>query len=299
MDKNVLRLIFFVAVSAAAVSGNPSVLTSHDKITLTFKAGKVGPSRPIEIRLLRDGAPKATENFKLFCERKEKGYVGTKFHRVVPGFVVQGGGIDGKSAINEDGSHFGKEFPELQFPGAGWLSFAKTNVPVSMAEQFFFTTGCEDRYGSLNDGFTVFGKVVKGMDVVKEIECIQDESKARGKCTHSVVYQIASCSHVFETVHNVTVEDTLGLACSNGKDRVTKNYCDQLRQNNDNLCIGRRDADCFTRMDLKEECECNRKIGQQPAQCRPQQQRRPQQRRQRQPQRRRQQPRQRYRRRRR
>uniref|UniRef100_H2Y435 Peptidyl-prolyl cis-trans isomerase n=1 Tax=Ciona savignyi TaxID=51511 RepID=H2Y435_CIOSA len=254
-----MRFLILVAIIGAVSC--QKVLMSSDKVTMTFKAGtNPETSKPVVIRLFRDEAPIAVENFIRLCERKENGYVGTKFHRVVRGFVVQGGDAGGKSAFYDDGRHFGKEDNTLQFYGAGWLSMAKTNVPISMADQFFFSTGCDRNLASLNKNFTVFGKVASGMDAVNEMECMQLQDEPKTQCRSGVVYEIASCRHDAQTVNNVTTTSALGnIGCSSGSDAIMADLCESVKKAG-TLCMDREGRECYTDFDRKQYNACVERV---------------------------------------
>lgn len=121
----------------------------------------------IEIALMPDVAPKACENF---VKLAEKGYYnGLIFHRVIKGFMLQGGdptgtGRGGKSVW---GKSFEDEvFSSVKFDSEGLLAMANAG-PNTNGSQFFITTA---KTPWLNMKHTIFGKVIKGYDVVQKIE---------------------------------------------------------------------------------------------------------------------------------
>jgi cyclophilin family peptidyl-prolyl cis-trans isomerase len=126
----------------------------------------------IEIDLYTQAAPKATQNF---IDLAKKGfYDDVIFHRVIPGFVIQGG--DGqygkKSAL--DGSRVGTGGPGYKFEdepvhgdyGRGSLAMANAG-PNTNGSQFFICT--DDLSGRLPKNYTLFGQVTKGMEIVDKI----------------------------------------------------------------------------------------------------------------------------------
>lgn len=121
----------------------------------------------IEIALKPDVAPKATENF--LKHAKDGYYNGIIFHRVIKGFMIQGGdptgtGRGGKSIWDKP---FGDEVStQVKFDRPGLLAMANAG-PNTNGSQFFITTA---NTSWLNMKHTIFGEVIKGYDVVQKIE---------------------------------------------------------------------------------------------------------------------------------
>ena len=121
----------------------------------------------IEVRLFSDIAPKACENF---IGLVKKGYYnGIIFHRVIKGFMIQGGDPTGSGSGGESlwGAEFEDEFtPQVEFDRKGLLAMANSG-PNTNGSQFFITTVPTSW---LNRKHTIFGEVVNGYDVVERIE---------------------------------------------------------------------------------------------------------------------------------
>lgn len=150
----------------------------NPKATISTKFGT------IELRFYPDAAPRHVENFIKLA--KMKFYDGTTFHRVVPGFLIQGGDPLSK---NPDRSLHGTGTPGYSLPPEpsdrphrrGTVSMAKmprhqetTRDVLDNGSQFFI---CVEDVGSLDRTYTVFGKVVKGMEVVDAIVALPRDER--------------------------------------------------------------------------------------------------------------------------
>jgi peptidyl-prolyl cis-trans isomerase B (cyclophilin B) len=126
----------------------------------------------IKIELFAEEAPKTVENFLNYVESGF--YDGVIFHRVIPGFMVQGGGMlpgmeekDGNASINNEANNGVKN-------ERGTLAMARTQEPHSASSQFFINSSDNEFLNFRSEtsdgwGYCVFAKVVEGMDVVDKI----------------------------------------------------------------------------------------------------------------------------------
>lgn len=123
----------------------------------------------IELTLRPDVAPETVENFLSYAETDF--YQGTIFHRVIPGFMVQGGGFTDNLERKQTGEPVPNEAKPTVKNLRGTIAMARTNDPDSATSQFFINLVDNDylNAGPRGPGYTVFGKVTSGMGVVDTI----------------------------------------------------------------------------------------------------------------------------------
>ena len=139
-----------------------------DKVHLVTSMGD------IVIELDAQKAPKSVANFEQYV--KEGHYDGTVFHRVIPNFMVQGGGM--LPNLKEKPTH--KPIPLESHNGLtnlkGTVAMARTNMRDSATAQFFINVQ-DNPFLDQGDGYAVFGRVVSGMDVVEKIKQVSTTTK--------------------------------------------------------------------------------------------------------------------------
>lgn len=146
----------------------------------------------IEIKFYPDVAPKHVENFVKLA--KEGFYNGTIFHRVIPGFMIQGGDPNTKDSLKKDtygqggpGYTIKAEFSDMTHK-RGVVSMARAQDPDTAGSQFFIVV--EDA-GHLDEKYTVFGKVTKGIGVADKITSVprdeRDNPKERVEMTVMII----------------------------------------------------------------------------------------------------------------
>jgi len=131
----------------------------------------------IEIEFDRERAPVTVENFVNYV--KEGFFDGTVFHRVIRGFVIQGGGHLPDGSMKETRSPIKLESKNGLNNDRGTLSMARTNDPDSATSQFFINLvdNASLNPGPGNEGYAVFGKVVAGMDIVDRVANLKVSSR--------------------------------------------------------------------------------------------------------------------------
>jgi cyclophilin family peptidyl-prolyl cis-trans isomerase len=165
-----LRRPFLIAVTAFAMSFALPVLAANPQVEFDTTAGK------IRVELYPEAAPKTVANFLDYV--KAKHYDGTQFHRVIGGFMIQGGGFTPDFKQKPTKAPIPIESEQSSKAGLmnvpGTLAMARTSDPNSATAQFFINVA-DNKFLNFREptmqgyGYTVFGKVVSGMDVVDKI----------------------------------------------------------------------------------------------------------------------------------
>lgn len=183
----ILLLVMFALVSGcdkdkADVSGENVKNTIKEtrqmdagpkKVKLTTSMGD------IVIELNEDAAPVTVKNFLRYTE--ERFYNGTIFHRVLPNFMIQGGGFDADMVEKPTHEPIINEANNGLKNDKGTIAMARTDNPDSATCQFFINHTDNDflNYAGPKTGYAVFGKVVEGMDVVEKIASVQTANKGQ------------------------------------------------------------------------------------------------------------------------
>ena len=171
--KNPVKLLkcmisLFVLLTAFAASPALAQQSSTSNESLP-KVRMVTSEGAIELQLRPDVAPETVANFLQYV--RDGFYDGTVFHRVIPGFMIQGGGftetLSRKSTREPVRNEASPTLPNLR----GTIAMARTNAPDSATSQFFINVADNGflNAGVRGPGYAVFGKVTEGMGVVDAI----------------------------------------------------------------------------------------------------------------------------------
>jgi len=164
-----LALVLFAAVPFAVSAAEAPATSVNPRVRLTTSMGV------IELELDAQRAPATVKNFLGYIESGF--YNGTVFHRVIPGFMIQGGGFSPGMKQKTVGPAIMNEADNGLKNLAGTIAMARTGDPHSATAQFFISTVDNvmldhTEKSARGWGYAVFGKVTKGMEVVKKIEAV-------------------------------------------------------------------------------------------------------------------------------
>lgn len=159
MMRNVL-LCLALLLPATLLAGDEAAVTSDPLVVIRTSEGD------ITLRLFPDKAPVTVENFLRYVD--EGFYNGTIFHRVIQDFMIQGGGFLPDMTEKANGEPIVNESKNRLHNNRGTIAMARTNDPDSATSQFFINQRNNLRldWAPGRDGYTVFGEVVTGMNVV-------------------------------------------------------------------------------------------------------------------------------------
>ena len=164
-----MRRFFLLLAAAQTLSATPA-LAANPQVELETTAGT------IKLELYPEAAPKTVENFLKYVNSGH--YAGTQFHRVIKGFMIQGGGYDDEFRQRPTRPPVAIESEQSVKAGLsnkpGTVAMARTSDPNSATSQFFINVADNKRLDfrsadTQGYGYTVFGKVIAGMDVVDKI----------------------------------------------------------------------------------------------------------------------------------
>ena len=163
-----LKYLLTPLVLLSATAGSTAGFAADPQVDVKTNAGT------IRLELYPSKAPKTVENFLQYV--KDRHYSGTVFHRVIDGFMIQGGGFEGSYKQKPTRAPIANE-AQIGAKGGlkndiGTIAMARTSDPNSATTQFFINVKDNTSLNAPSPdghGYTVFGKVVSGMDVVNKI----------------------------------------------------------------------------------------------------------------------------------
>lgn len=159
---------FLAALTFALCVSGSALAASQPKVQFTTTAGK------FTVELYPDKAPRTVANFLAYV--KSGHYNGTLFHRVIDGFMIQGGGFDKEMRQKPTQAPIPLEARNGLKNTAGMVAMARTDDPNSATSQFFVNVADNNNLDyPLPDGhgYAVFGKVVDGMATVHKIRAVR------------------------------------------------------------------------------------------------------------------------------
>lgn len=164
--RNSLKALSAIALTAT-VFAIPGLAQAQSKVQLKTSMGD------IVVELNDAKAPKSAANFLQYV--RDKHYDGTVFHRVIDGFMIQGGGMDTNLNEKPTRAPIPLEASNGLKNDRGTIAMARTGNPNSATSQFFINVVNNDMLNAPKPdghGYAVFGKVIKGMDVVDKIRAV-------------------------------------------------------------------------------------------------------------------------------
>jgi cyclophilin family peptidyl-prolyl cis-trans isomerase len=163
-----MKRIFLLSLAVLGIACLP-VRAANPVVVMETSLGT------IKIELFEDKSPITVKNFLSYVD--DKFYDGTVFHRVIPDFMVQGGGFESGMKQKKTKDPIKNESGNGLSNTAGTLAMARTNDPNSATSQFFINVGDNSRLDKFGGGYCVFGKVIDGMDVVNKIKGVKTGTK--------------------------------------------------------------------------------------------------------------------------
>jgi peptidyl-prolyl cis-trans isomerase B (cyclophilin B) len=185
-----IRLFVVISVLAAFVpAGAGMAADGNPKVEMETSKGK------IVIELYPEKAPDTVKNFLNYVDTKF--YDGTIFHRVIPNFMIQGGGFTADMKRKSAGEPIKNEADNGLKNDRGTIAMARTNDPHSATAQFFINTVNNDFLNHKSKtnqgwGYVVFGKVVSGMDVVDAISSVKTVTRGMYRDVPAEIIEIRS-----------------------------------------------------------------------------------------------------------
>ena len=171
---------------------NPQV-----ELHVTINVAETATPGVITLELDAKNAPKSTENFLAYVNKGA--YDGTIFHRVIKNFMIQGGGMDANLNEKPTRAPIPLEASNGLKNDRGTIAMARTGNPNSATSQFFINVVNNEMLNAPKPdgyGYTVFGKVIKGMDVVDKIRAVPTGNRGMHQNVPTTAVTILSATEV-------------------------------------------------------------------------------------------------------
>lgn len=188
--RNILQSLFAIALTASVFAA-PGLAQAQSRVQLKTSMGD------IVIELNDAKAPKSAANFLQYV--RDKHYDGTVFHRVIDGFMIQGGGMDANMSEKPTRAPIPLEASNGLKNDRGTIAMARTGNPNSATSQFFINVVNNDMLNAPKPdghGYAVFGKVIKGMDVVDKIRAVATGNRGMHQNVPTTPVTILSATEV-------------------------------------------------------------------------------------------------------
>ena len=188
--RNSLKALSAFALTATIFAA-PGFAQAQSKVQLKTSMGD------IVLELNDAKAPKSAANFLQYV--RDKHYDGTVFHRVIDGFMIQGGGMDANLSEKPTRAPIPLEASNGLKNDRGTIAMARTGNPNSATSQFFINVVNNEMLNAPKPdgyGYTVFGKVIKGMDVVDKIRAVATGNRGMHQNVPTTAVTILSATEV-------------------------------------------------------------------------------------------------------
>ena len=188
--RNSLKALSAFALTATIFAA-PGFAQAQSKVQLKTSMGD------IVLELNDAKAPKSAANFLQYV--RDKHYDGTVFHRVIDGFMIQGGGMDANLSEKPTRAPIPLEASNGLKNDRGTIAMARTGNPNSATSQFFINVVNNEMLNAPKPdgyGYTVFGKVIKGMDVVDKIRAVPTGNRGMHQNVPTTAVTILSATEV-------------------------------------------------------------------------------------------------------
>ena len=182
-------IVILGALVALVTAGAGMAVAANPKVEMETSKGKM------VIELFPDKAPETVKNFLNYVETKY--YDGTIFHRVIPKFMIQGGGFTADMKQKSAGAPIKNEADNGLKNDRGTIAMARTGDPHSATAQFFINSVNNDFLNHKSKtqqgwGYVVFGKVIAGVDVIDTISASKTVTRGRFRDVPTETIEIIS-----------------------------------------------------------------------------------------------------------